>query len=635
MIKLKSLIKESNSYKWIEVENLTDAQRSALYEYMVTSGGVKKDEYENYVKNFKYAAVKFPVNKIIDIINKWGWDWKNCDSHDEKRINKIKRLQQKTNQYWPYVVGIGHSLKQWAKDEMNHGDGWHRMCVSLRQGKPIEFLFLKIKKNTPTLIREIKSPYIVVGMVDFDLNVISSNNIGSHSNLLDKHPEWNNRQCYNWRFNIHNNTLYWYNDPTDDMIFVVTDEIKKKYPHHHVLKRSKISTTSAFKLAHGRNVLKQSRINSNDFDYQKKQTLAHGDYVDESYYDNISDDEKNDLANSYFSVGQDDDYTRCKNYCWIWNGDRIIAKKGGTHGVNFTHDVANRNFKGWYDTIQNKISIAFPSHELRKLGDKKPTVDDIPEQVYQSLIRKFGKRKPTFIVFENIERFQLKRLIREVVSLLFERQLRGEWWFEDGSAVFADGDVGDMNHEAHVIDLLRRGILDALGVDAGSYDYAPDFNDIKDEIIQSIGNDLNAEELEAWKNDEFAEVIVSYLKRNGDDKIDDKIYYIRGHDSKGKTLDVRDYALINWGWQRVKGNVIQTQTLTSKDLSNIVSGILDAYHEELEDKDEERISDTNPYGEHTFNIEVISTRSWYGDIPMSVLEKKDPMSLQPYRTRYE
>ena len=113
-----------------------------------------------------------------------------------------------------------------------------------------------------SLIREIKSPYIVVGMVDFDLNVISSNNIESHSNLLNKHPEWNNRQCYNWRFNIHNNTLYWYNDPTDDMIFVVKDEIKKKYSFY--------------------NILKQSRINSNDFDYQKKQNLAHGDYVDES-----------------------------------------------------------------------------------------------------------------------------------------------------------------------------------------------------------------------------------------------------------------------------------------------------------------------------------------------------------------
>jgi len=220
-------------------------------------------------------------------------------------------------------------------------------------------------------------------------------------------------------------------------------------------------------------------------------------------------------------------------------------------------------------------------------------------------------------------------------SLLLESSIQGEWWFQDGQAVFADGDVGDINHEGMVLDSLRRQILDDLGVDTGKYDFSPEISDLKDDIFQNIGDDLTPEELALWQEDEINEVIISYLTRQGNKNIRDIIYYIRGHDANGKTLDIRNYALVHWGWQRVKRNVIQTQTLSSKDLSNIVSGLNDAYNDELEETDPTNITDENPLGERTFNIEVMSTRSWYQDIPWSVLEKKNSMALNPYRQRYE
>lgn len=220
-------------------------------------------------------------------------------------------------------------------------------------------------------------------------------------------------------------------------------------------------------------------------------------------------------------------------------------------------------------------------------------------------------------------------------SLLLESAIQGEWWFQDGQAVFADGDVGDINHEGMVLDSLRRQILDDLGVDTGKYDFSPELSDLKDDIFQNIGDDLTPEELALWQEDEINEVIISYLTRQGNKNIKDIIYYIRGHDVNGKTLDIRNYALVHWGWQRVKRNVIQTQTLSSKDLSNIVSGLNDAYNDKLEETDPTNITDENPLGEHTFNIEVMSTRSWYQDIPWSVLEKKNSMALNPYRQRYE
>ena len=142
------------------------------------------------------------------------------------------------------------------------------------------------------------------------------------------------------------------------------------------------------------------------------------DKIYENYNKSLSDDEKYDLANSYFSVGQDDDETIYKNYCWIWNkaDGSVKAKKGGTHSTNFGHMAKEYTYSGWYDVDKNMISIVFPECELKKIGDKKPTENDIPEQIYQSLIRKFGKRKPKFMVFETIKKSKLKRLIKEIIK---------------------------------------------------------------------------------------------------------------------------------------------------------------------------------------------------------------------------
>ena len=37
-------------------------------------------------------------------------------------------------------------------------------------------------------------------------------------------------------------------------------------------------------------------------------------------------------------------------------------------------------------------------------------------------------------------------------------ELRGEWWFRDGYAHFADGDIGDYNHAAMAIEWARDEI---------------------------------------------------------------------------------------------------------------------------------------------------------------------------------
>lgn len=196
--------------------------------------------------------------------------------------------------------------------------------------------------------------------------------------------------------------------------------------------------------------------------------------------------------------------------------------------------------------------------------------------------------------------------------------LRGEWWFEDGQAVFADGAAGDINHEGYALDGIKRQLLDALGVDMGSYDYAPELSEVNEEILQNIQDELRPEEIEQWQKGTMADVekiLEKYFHRKGDHDDLERLKYIMS-----PSLDAREYALKYWGWQRVKGRVIETWTLTPEDLRNIINGLDDAYGEEMEE-------------DQTFNIAVLKTESWYRDVPLAVLETKDPAALYQYGQR--
>lgn len=239
--------------------------------------------------------------------------------------------------------------------------------------------------------------------------------------------------------------------------------------------------------------------------------------------------------------------------------------------------------------------------------DVKIAVQDFLEKHNYPFKRHMGYFGDT--VDENISTIKLRTFINEA-------KLRGEWWFQDGQAVFADGDVGDMNHENYVIEALSREILESLGADV-SGEVVGNFKEYKDEIFQEVGDQFNEDEKELWASELYQQALALFIKRTSPE-IYEKWQYCYGN------KDAREYALIHWGWQRVKGNVIQTQTLTTQDLSNIVRGLYDAYGSEMED-------DEDP----TFDIEVMSTRSFYQGVPISILEKKSPTALAQYRNRYE
>lgn len=208
--------------------------------------------------------------------------------------------------------------------------------------------------------------------------------------------------------------------------------------------------------------------------------------------------------------------------------------------------------------------------------------------------------------------------------LLAEHMFRGEWWIDDsGTAVFADGDVGDINHAGYVIQQLAMSYAGDLGLDIGDHD-AITLDNYEDRIKRSICDTDN--EREDFDIDP-ARYALGWLKENdGAYKSTDREKYETGFFiawGSHTQEDPRDYALKYWGWKRMKGDWVESQFLTSKDLKLISQGIHDAYGHDMEE-------DVDPL----FHIEIRSNRTYYQEVPLSVIDSGSPTNLCGYRIRY-
>lgn len=154
---------------------------------------------------------------------------------------------------------------------------------------------------------------------------------------------------------------------------------------------------------------------------------------------------------------------------------------------------------------------------------------------------------------------------------------RGEFWLADGVATYADGDIGDYNHEGVVIDTILAN-------------HNMDFETFE-ELASRANKDATA----------FAGFT------------EDEIAAVRG------TKDARDYALKYLGWVRVNGNSVQTWAISREILNDIANGLWDAYDEEC--------------GDYTYTIEVSSRGELFTGVPFSVIASGDPAGLMRYKER--
>ena len=178
-------------------------------------------------------------------------------------------------------------------------------------------------------------------------------------------------------------------------------------------------------------------------------------------------------------------------------------------------------------------------------------------------------------------------------------QIRGEFWINDsGNAIYADGDIGDYNHEGYVLESVR-----------GQYVEDVEFLDWDDTLKQKAKEQYKKEFRDGEIiDDDPHNLAFRYFQEEGMTEEEWEIANEGG--------DAREFAMKHWGWKRLEGTNIETYYLKNSDLEKIADGLYDAYQDDA----------LNGY----FNIYVYSTNKWYTDIPYVNIENKN---LRGYESR--
>lgn len=186
----------------------------------------------------------------------------------------------------------------------------------------------------------------------------------------------------------------------------------------------------------------------------------------------------------------------------------------------------------------------------------------------------------------------------------------GEWWIDDsGTALYADGDVGDMGHEAYVIDLLTRRLLDAMDIDTD------------DEHVGNLSDKENRKQIQAsMKEEGFDGTIEEFVEEAAKSIWKDPKQREAAVDIADGRGDARKYGMQYDGWIRVAGHGFECWELTSGVLKHMGDGIYDAGHEDVGD-------------DEIFEIYVHKTQMHYTDVPWSVINGGDPGALRVYGTK--
>lgn len=228
-------------------------------------------------------------------------------------------------------------------------------------------------------------------------------------------------------------------------------------------------------------------------------------------------------------------------------------------------------------------------------------------------------------------KFLIETIVHETLQLLNEAE-RGEWWiYPGGSSDFADGDIGDSNHEGFVITYLTRQILEHFGIDMDeAAGYLGSWEENLYMILSEEGR-LTDEESDIWHNKGTrgggpTEIIINKL-------LEDKIFLDKKQAQEAvyiaygsTTNDARDYAMKYLGWKRMTtdryGTNLQTWFLRPNDMEDMRRGVFDAWGDTDED-DENNVN-------HSITIEVRANNKTF-EVPFNVFERAEIKDILTYQ----
>jgi hypothetical protein len=186
--------------------------------------------------------------------------------------------------------------------------------------------------------------------------------------------------------------------------------------------------------------------------------------------------------------------------------------------------------------------------------------------------------------------------------------ISGEYWFdESGSTMYADGDIGDMNHEAHVIQQCIGSLASEFNIYVDE-PYLENDSPLEQEIIHKIIDESDIDEDHSEYENSIrqitehpAQAMIDYLvKTNNKTEEDASDLVLTAY---GSMKDAREYAIKKWNWARVQGDSIECNKLDSTTLKNIAAGINNALSEEgLTEEHSENLEvlDKHPYTISTY-----------------------------------
>lgn len=195
----------------------------------------------------------------------------------------------------------------------------------------------------------------------------------------------------------------------------------------------------------------------------------------------------------------------------------------------------------------------------------------------------------------------------------------GEHWIdEDGNLMYADGDIGDMNHEAYVIQRARNEIAGDEWNQGEFVNWEGFQESIASQILQAAKtNQALQQEIESEIGDIYTTLPQELI---GYDYIDNELLK-RGINAELLNIaqdrgDARVFGMKTWGWKRVMNNYVETFVLTYKDCQVIARGL-----GEIVPDDED--------GKTKWNVEIVSNRQYFTNIPLSVIEQ-GPQAISSY-----
>jgi len=193
------------------------------------------------------------------------------------------------------------------------------------------------------------------------------------------------------------------------------------------------------------------------------------------------------------------------------------------------------------------------------------------------------------------------------------RSLVGEWWITStGRAIYADGDIGDINHSNLIAVHCMRKVLRRFKASDEVILHAA--HSYLEPLIKKDGVDIIAAREEMINLGDRLQRI-GHITPEQDDDFFGYLQELSGCDKElldcvfDVDKDLRLYGVDKMRWHRVEGNNLDIWELTRKTLRTLSDGLWQAYNGRVEGQD--------------FNIEVRSERKMAVDVPWTAIAAED------------